>query len=368
LTENAANVRAQIADNPQYQAFKARMAKQAEADVAIANAGPLAAQKAPFDLRETRQGLVYNGLSQPVLNSPIRVDTVDDQGNKHVAFVTPPLPGTTAGTTPSGGGASVSSPASGAPTGIPPGAPSGVPTPPGTGVPTGGQTTTPPTGAPGPMTELGPGQHAALVTRADEEQTQRQKVINDANTAQQSQAGLQNMQNDMGNFKQGPFAAHYQAAATYLRLIDPSWNGQVSGYEDFVKNAGALTRTAVHDTSSRAAAQEYTMINATLPNPEMSENGLRMVTNELMGLNDFKTAKSQAQAQWEQSHGGIGNVSGFETDFQNKVSPYAFIVARMDPADRQQMFGKLQGSPEGQQELSRIGQQLTFMKQSGLAQ
>ena len=122
------------------------------------------------------------------------------------------------------------------------------------------------------MTELGPGQHAALVTRADEEQTQRQKVINDANTAQQSQAGLQNMQNDMGNFKQGPFAAHYQAAATYLRLIDPSWNGQVSGYEDFVKNAGALTRTAVHDTSSRAAAQEYTMINATLPNPEMSEN------------------------------------------------------------------------------------------------
>jgi hypothetical protein len=227
----------------------------------------------------------------------------------------------------------------------------------------------PATGA-GLPAELGPGQHAALVARADAEQKQRQLVIDQANTAQISQAGLQNMQNDVaGGFKQGPIAAQYQKMATYLRLIDPSWNGQVANYEDFVKNAGSLTRTAVHDTSSRAAAQEYTMINATLPSPEQSPNGLQMVTNELMGLNDYKTVKAQAQAKWEQKPGGgIGNVSGFETDFQKNLSPYAFIMARMDPTDLKQMALRLQATPQGQQQLSTMRGQLQYIKANGLDQ
>jgi hypothetical protein len=104
-----------------------------------------------------------------------------------------------------------------------------------------------------------------------------------------------------------------------LRLIDPSYNGQVASYEDFVKNAGSLTRQAV---------QEFNLIQNTLPNPDMSPIGLRRVQNELIGLSDYRIAKSQAQAQWEQQHGGPGNVTGFETYFQRAASPYVFIVAK----------------------------------------
>lgn len=215
---------------------------------------------------------------------------------------------------------------------------------------------------------LGPGQRTALETRAKAEQDQRQKVIDEANLAQQSRATVMNMANEAGNFVQGPFASHAQEAARYLRLIDPSYNGQVASYEDFVKNAGALTRQAVKEVSSRAAVQEFNLISSTLPNPEMSPIGMRRVQNELIGLSDYRIAKSQAQQQWEQTHGGIGNVSGFETAFQKQVSPYAFILARMDPVDRKELFAKLQGSAEGQRELSRVGEQLTFLKQSGLAQ
>jgi hypothetical protein len=186
--------------------------------------------------------------------------------------------------------------------------------------------------------------------------------------AQQSRATLLNMANEAGNFVQGPFATHAQEAARYLRLINPSFNDQVSSYEDFVKNAGALTRTAVREVSSRAAVQEFNLIQNSLPNPEMSPIGLRRVQNEMIGLTDYRIAKAQAQAQWEQTHGGPGNVGGFETYFQRAASPYAFIVARMDPADRKEMIAKLQGSADGRRELARVTEQLNDLKQAGLVQ
>jgi hypothetical protein len=218
------------------------------------------------------------------------------------------------------------------------------------------------------VAKLGPYEIAAGKTRAEKEQADRQQVITEANAALQSRATLLNMQNETPEFYKGAGADKLQGLARYLRIIDPSWNGQVAGFEDFQKNAGALTRQAVKDVSSRAAVQEFNLIGASLPNPEMSPIGLRRVQNEMIGLTDYRLAKAQAQQQWEQAHGGPGNVTGFETYFQRAASPYAFIVAKMDPNDRREMFAKLQGSADGQRELSRLGRQLTYLKQSGLAQ
>jgi muramidase (phage lysozyme) len=222
-------------------------------------------------------------------------------------------------------------------------------------------------GSPG-VAGLGPGERQALVTRAEKEQADRQKVIDEANSAQQQRATLLNMANEAGRFYQGPGAPQVQGAARYLRTIFPSFDGQVASYEDFVKNAGNLTRQAVRETSSRAAVQEFRLIGDTLPSVEMSPRGLQSVQNELIGLTDYRIAKAQAQQAWEQAHGGPGNVTNFETTFQRQASPYAFVVARMDAPDRQELFAKLQSSAQGRQELARLGQQLQFLKQSGLAQ
>jgi hypothetical protein len=174
------------------------------------------------------------------------------------------------------------------------------------------------------------------------------------------------MKNEVGNFTMGPFAQHAQDIARWWRYMDPGATTQVASYEDFVKNSGSLLRQAVHDVSSRAAVQEYNLIGETLPAPDMSQTGLTRVANEMMGINDYRAAKALAQQQWEQAHGGIGNVSGFETAFQNQLTPYAFMVARMAPSDLQTMMSKLQQSKAGQLQLQKLIGQLQYIKSSGL--
>jgi hypothetical protein len=269
---------------------------------------------------------------------PIQRNEVDPStGAEYPRFISPPTPG-------------MVPPASGTP---------------GAQSPTG--QATPPGIAPGTLPiKLGPGQEVALKERAEAEQKDRQETIEQGEAAQGQQAILMRLKADAPNFVQGPLAQHYQELGTYARLFDPSWNGQVANFEDFVKNAGSLTRAAVRETSARAAVQEFKLIDATLPSPSMSPQGLQQVANEYMGLNDYKVAKAQAQQNWEQQHGGIGNVSGFETAWQGQVSPYAFVFNRMDPTQQRSLVGQLRGSSEGQRELSHLAQQLHYIKGSGL--
>jgi len=206
--------------------------------------------------------------------------------------------------------------------------------------------------------------------QGEEEQKQRQQNINDASGAQAQQATLRTMQLAAPNFYTGPFADHVQDAKALIRLL-PGGDAvadSVASYESFNKNMGFLTRQAVRDTSPRAAVQEFKLIANALPNPEMSPQGLQRVLNEFQGLNDYKIAKSQAQNLWEQRQGsrGPGDVTGFETNWQGQVSPYAFVVARMAPQDRQMLFNQVGGTNSGQAELQHLQQQIQFIQKSGL--
>lgn len=294
----------------------------------------------------TRDGGIYIG-GVYVGHAPKQTTVTDAQGNEYPAF-TPPMGAVAPGMRDSlPGGAST------------PGAPS---------IPNSAGFTPPPGAVMAVPSKLGPGLHESLTARAKEEQDVRQKTIDSGSTAQMQQAVLSRMQADAPNMYTGPFANHVQQFQSIMRLLPggDKLADTVASYEDFQKNAGQLVRTAVHDTSPRAAVQEFKLIGGALPNPEMSPVGLRRVLNEYMGLNDYHIAKTQAQQGWEQQHGGIGNVSGFETDWQGKVSPYAFMVARMDPADRQTLFSKAAATDGGQAELKHLGEQIQFITQSGL--
>jgi hypothetical protein len=107
--------------------------------------------------------------------------------------------------------------------------------------------------------------------------------------------------------------------------------------------------------------QEFKLIGDTLPTPSTSPDGMARVLNEYRGLNNFRLAKMQAQKQWEDDHGGPGHVAGFETDFAKTVSPYAFVVARMDPNDRSNVYAKLNTSTEGRRELALLAKQLQYI-------
>jgi hypothetical protein len=173
------------------------------------------------------------------------------------------------------------------------------------------------------------------------------------------------MKNEAGSFYQGPFAGNVvQQASRILRMISPGFDQQVASFEDFTKNAGQLTRSAVRETSSRAAVQEFKLIDEALPHPEMSPIGLQRVLNEYMGLNDFRIAKAQAQAAWEAQHNGT--VAGFETDWQARVSPYAFVAMRMEPNDLTAMLSQVSRQKGGAQALGRLREQMNYIDQNGL--
>jgi hypothetical protein len=328
-----------------------RAASQAEGEgkvgPAIQQAAGEAAAKLPYTVTTARPGSYILQGGQPVAATPLQRPAIDPAtGNEYPRFVTPPLPGQVA---PTATGATGASPPPAGAQGVPPNgsAAAGI--------------------APGEVpSKLGVGPETALRERAEAEQKDRQETIEGGESAQTQQAILSRLKDDAPQFTQGPFAGYTQTANTYLRALFGTQAPQVASYEDFVKNAGSLTRAAVRETSSRAAVQEFRLIDATLPSPEMSPQGLQQVINEYQGLNDFKLAKVQAQQQWEQQHGGIGNVQGFETDWQAKVSPYAFVFNRMDPAEQTGLVSRLSATPDGRAELSHLAQQLQYAKSAGL--
>lgn len=312
-------------------------------------AGKVEQAKEGEKIQITRDGAVYKG-GVYIGHAPKEVSVTDATGAKYPAF-TPPMgavaPGMAHGVPGTGG------PISGAP---------GASTAPGistvAGVP-------PPGAVMGAPSELGPGQKEALTTRAKEEQETRQHVINDATIAQQQQASFQNMKNEASNFIQGPFAPHAQEAAKWLRYISPSFDGQVASYEDFTKNAGIVLRQVTREVSSREAVQGMQMFERTLPSAEMSPAGLNRVIAQFQGLNDFKLVKAQAQQDWEQQHGGIGNVSGFETAFQKQVTPLATMFMRLPSADQAELAQKLSSDKDGLALKAKLIQQINYLKSQG---
>lgn len=291
---------------------------------AVAQAGAEAQLKPGY----ARPGSYITQGTQVVGAVPVQRSEVDlTTGAEYPRFVTPPLPGqeTQANAGPNGPGQQTQAPI-----------------------------------------RLGPGQETALKERAEAEQKDRQETIEEGEAAQGQQAILSRLKDDAQQFSPGPLAGYTQTANSYMRALFGTNAPQVASYEDFIKNAGALTRAAVRETSSRAAVQEFRLIDATLPSPQMSPQGLQQVINEYQGLNDWRLAKVQAQQGWEQQHGGIGNVQGFETDWQNKVSPYAFVFNRMAPNEQAGLVSRLRSSPEGQREIAALTRQLQYLKQSGL--
>jgi hypothetical protein len=138
----------------------------------------------------------------------------------------------------------------------------------------------------------------------------------------------------------------------------------------FVKNGGQLVRQATRELSPRAAFQEVRFIQTTLPNQEMSRQGLQGVIGELQGLNDYKMAKATAQSHWEDKHGGVGHVEGFESDWQAHppVTPYTFIISRMEPQEQQKLFSTWSSTDEGRGMLQKLAAERQYAISNGLTQ
>jgi hypothetical protein len=94
--------------------------------------------------------------------------------------------------------------------------------------------------------------------------------------------------------------------------------------------------------------------------------GTVRVLREFHGLNDYLIAKTQAHGMWRADPAHNGSVRDFETDWQSRVSPDAFIMYRMTPQDQQSTMQQLQQTPEGRGKLATLVGQMQYLKSTGL--
>jgi len=219
------------------------------------------------------------------------------------------------------------------------------------------------------VSELGPTQTASMQERGKVlEDTFGKQIDEDANGAVQQNSLLGQMKLASADFAMGPFSNHIGKIQTYINQLFPDAGDvakSVGSWTDFGKLSGQLVRQAVHDTSSRAAAQEFTMIASALPSASMARPGFNMIADSMGGLNDWKIAKQAAASAWRQQH---GTLEGFSSDWNRNVSPTAFWVMRMPASDLQAVYAKLSQTKEGQAQLARLQSELSYLKANNLDQ
>lgn len=191
-----------------------------------------------------------------------------------------------------------------------------------------------------------------------------------ANQSRQANFTLDQMRNESQSWDMGKGATTLMTAQQYIKPIanalgSDTFDKPVSDFESFQKNSGTLVRQAVKEVSSRAAVQEFNLIQKQLPTADMSRRGFNQIADQFQSVNDFNIAKQQAGQAY---HDTTGTMDKFESDWNKNISPSAFLVARM-PADQVgELKANLQRTPEGRATLNSITTQLQWAHDHNLDQ
>lgn len=179
---------------------------------------------------------------------------------------------------------------------------------------------------------------------------------------------LEQMRNESATWPMGKGSTALLTAQQYLKPIANAvgstlFDKPVADYEAFQKNAGTLVRQAVKEVSSRAAVQEFQMIQNQLPSSEMSRQGFNQIVDQFQAVNDYQVAKHQAAQAWRDSR---GTMDKFDAEWNKNLSPTAFLIHRMTPQQLQEVAGKLQKTPDGRSTLNNIKRQMQYAQEKGL--
>lgn len=191
-----------------------------------------------------------------------------------------------------------------------------------------------------------------------------------ADAAVKSNNDWDNMRADSQTWQQGKFADSIGDAKSYLAsmanqfgLSAPEYTQSVADWTAFNKSAGGLLRDAAHAVSSRVGVQEMQLIGKSLPTDETSAKGFGQIADQMQGVNDFVIAKNAAATNYSGA-----NKAQFESQFDQNVSPVAFIVNRMSPDDYATFANNLKKTDAGKQELNKIVNSMQFADKAGLFQ
>jgi len=219
------------------------------------------------------------------------------------------------------------------------------------------------------VSDLGPAQKASMSERGKVlEDTFGKQIDLDAGAAKQQNFLLDQLKTESQGWPldMGPLSPHIADAQRWMQQIfpdAPALAKSVGNYQAFNKNAMEIVRVQVRNTSSKAAVQEFQMIQQSLPGPTMSRPAFDQITDQLGALNDYKLAKQQGASSWRQQN---GTLEGFETDYNRNISPAAFLLMRLPADSVKAMTAKMQATAEGRTVLKRLGAEVAYGQQNGL--
>ena len=341
LTSRLAETYKSMADQQLQLAFagpKATAEAASKAAIDLQTAGPLAlskAQNSNIDLREGGLAGLAQGNGQYQFVKNPKLERIQDPatGQETYAHISPAMPGSPEGT-------------------------------PGTAEPVlvGGKPA---------VAEMPVGQKEFQEKRGEGLANQFQQVDENAAHAKESNYLFDNMRADSQTWDMNKFASWEGDARAYMKAIansfgikTPQMDQQIADFTAFNKSSGMLLREAVHETSSRAAVQEYNMIGNTLPNPTSTKEAFEQIAAQWQGLNDFRLAKQQFASNYD------GKPKDFNVNFNASLSPTSFMLNRLSQTPEGQqtlqgMLGRMQQNPEGRLIAKRMLQQYQYAKSNG---
>jgi hypothetical protein len=191
-----------------------------------------------------------------------------------------------------------------------------------------------------------------------------------ADNSRRANFTLDQMRRESETWNMGKGGTALMTAQQYLKPIANSmgstmFDKPVADFEAFQKNTGVLVRQAVKEVSSRAAVQEFSMIQNQLPSANMSRQGFNQISDQFQAVNDYNIAKHQAAQAWRDA---TGTMDKFDAEWNKNVTPSAFLVARLPPDQLGALRANLQRTPEGRATLGSINKQLKWAHDHNLDQ
>lgn len=234
------------------------------------------------------------------------------------------------------------------------------------------------------QTGIGPSEEGFMKARGTDLAKKQGDWDTQAQGAMQNNFTLDQMRNESQTWRMGKWADNEATARQYLQGFGTlmgadktQFDKPLGDYQAFQKSAGQLTREAVRETSSKAAFQEFQMIQKQLPSAEMSKGGFDTIVNQMQGVNDYKIARQSAANNWVNGYTapdgtavtGHKTLDGFEPEFNKNVTPSVFLLNRMaqnSPDDFKTMWANMQKDPNGQKVLQNIVSKQQYAHQNGL--
>lgn len=182
-------------------------------------------------------------------------------------------------------------------------------------------------------------------------------------------ANLQQVLSDSKNFQMGAFANKALAAKQTLSALanaagikTPDLDESIGSQQALNKGVLQITMNSLTQTGEKSN-QALNAFKSGLPSATMTENGLQQVAAGMLGTQQYKQAQFTAANAINANGGSLKNFN-----FQNNVSPMAFVLNNMTPANQIIFAHNLSKEPNGPSELKNLAKEIQWARTQPWAQ